>query len=316
MSASLPLRFCRVTVSQPGTVTVLNTTSNANIQKVFTYQNSRGPRIDFTITRMSGPSGGGLNTAQIEIYNLNDNSKKFLLQKGNKVIIEAGYEYDYNVIFGGEVKSVTDKKQNADIITTLYSFTNVALYEKAFINESFTQISLNEFLDKMSSDHGFTLKRDNFTATIINRTYWGALKDILTTLGNQYNFTWMDHNGVIEVRKNENQTIVKYTFDPSSGLIGIPVITEKGADLVVFLQPNINVGDLFQLDSQFATFNLGGLEFQERILGNELQNALVRNESTDRFSGQFQVMIATHEGSTHENMWHTKIEGILPDIGT
>src|SRR5437762_1826609 len=110
MSVTLPIRFCRVTIKSK--------TSGDDL--IFTYSHSQGPRIDFNIVKLTGPGQGvGLNTCQVELYNLTDNTSKFLLSQGKQIIVEAGYSYNFNVIYVGDLRSITQNKQGADIITTM-----------------------------------------------------------------------------------------------------------------------------------------------------------------------------------------------------
>lgn len=296
---SIPSRFIQVTVKAE------------NDQKVFTNQRSVGPRIDFNIVKGANTGGGGLNTCQVSIFNLSDDTSAFILDAGSEIIVEAGYEFKTNVIYAGELKSIYRKKEGPDIVTTMLSITNGTLFENKFVNETFTKITLNELLDKLAADNGFQLERDSFTDQIINRTYIGDLRSVLGKLSYQYNFQWTSDDQVIKVTKRARPTTAQFEFTPASGLLGIPEVTEKGVDLTVFLEPNIKPSDVFHLSSRFASFNLGALEFVERVRGNELQQTLVRNKDPNRFSGDFRVMQLIHEGSTHENQWQTRIEAML-----
>jgi len=299
--ASLKRRFVRVTVvgQQP------------KDKKVFLNHLSYGPRIDFNVVKYPRV-GAGLNTSQIKIFNLKDETASFIENEGKKVILEAGYSNNYNVIFVGMLKSVSRTKSGADIISTMFSSTIGHSLLKAYVSKSISKISLNDLLDELAEKYEFKIERPDFKDVfIIKRALFGDLRDVLITLGVENNFIWQIEDEILKIVPNVGKVKRIFKFNQSSGLLNIPEITEKGADIDIFLEPNINPSDQFALDSKFATFNLGALEFRERVRGGETQ-ALFRSGNKKRFQGKFTVLNLTHDGSTHQNLWKTTLSGAFP----
>ena len=46
-----------------------------------------------------------------------------------------------------------------------------------------------------------------------------------------------------------------------TGMEGIPIITEIGVDVNVRLNPKINIGGRFEVESEFASFNFSNIYF-------------------------------------------------------
>ena len=122
----------------------------------------------------------------------------------------------------------------------------------------------------------------------------------------------LDGTLVITSNKKSKYTGLKFVYNPSSGLLRTPTFTEKGCDLKVQLEPSIQPENRFELEARFANFNLGAMEFVERVRGRVILGGLTRNVYTGRYHGTYSVMQLVHEGSTHDNVWQTSIEGWLP----
>ena len=74
------------------------------------------------------------------------------------------------------------------------------------------------------------------------------------------------------------------------------------------MQPGINPADRFFLNAEYATFNLGALQFQDRI-SSKVSIGFIRNTTDNRYVGKFKTLFLVHQGSTHTDEWKTRIEG-------
>lgn len=286
---------------------------NGKNTKNFTNRNSIGARIDFTVVKYPQSGGNGLNIANISIYNITDDTFKFLSEQGQEISLEAGWESNYATIFNGSIMSVIRTREGTDIITRIYANENgMTDRVNRVLNKSYNTISLNDFLDSLSS-YGFAVNRPNFTEVIQNRTFSGSLSDILRNLAARYNFVYEVKGNILVISKNDDPNRIVFEFSPQSGMIKPPVITEKGADLEIFLQPNINPNDRFKLNSKFATFNIGAMEFVERVREGFINTTgvkFVSGVNATRYEGKYKVIQLQHEGSTHSNTWFTRLDGI------
>ena len=274
----------------------------------FEYSDSKGYRIDFNVVKF--PSSV-LNTAQVQIYNVSDDTAK-IMNEGAAIILEAGYQGKVDVIFSGNIKSITREKAGADIITSIYCV-SMGDWTRHMVSKTIRNKKVGDFIDEVCRDAFIKVSRPVMDSVISYKTFFGDFKTILNNLGNTYNFLWNEEDGIIKIALNQDEPIVKFKFDPSSGLLRTPTIQENGIDLAVFLLPQIRPNDQFELDARFVKFNIGQLEFVPRIRGTVVQDAYVVNVDPERFRGRYRVLQLTHEGSTHENVWQTSIQGNYPE---
>jgi len=300
---NLTRRFVKCTVFE------LDNKNNIISSKEFSNINSKGYRIDFAVTKYPG---GVLNKTQIRIFNLTDATSK-IINKGNQVILEAGYGLKNNIIFKGRLFSISREKFGADIITTLYC-SQQGTWSNKTILDTISRKPLGTYLDDLANSVDLDISRPLFNESISKKSFMGDYGSVLDKLGNSFGFEWHIDDETLIIKRNDQRSDIRFVFNPSSGLLKSPIVTENGINLKIFLEPFIKPYDEFELDSRFATFNLGSLEFTERIRGKEISQAYIRNPDPSRFSGNFIASNVIHEGSTHNNEWSTTLTGLYPDI--
>jgi hypothetical protein len=308
----MPKRYCKVEVKDA-----------TGASTVFENKNSIGARIEFSVVNKTQTFQHGFNTAQIRIYNLTNERFDYLRQSGKEVSLTVGtdnlndnpnFENPFTnrgIIFNGYIYNVARTKEDTDIVTILYcsSMNNTSANLNLVLSQTFENITLNKLLDTIATDTGLAITRDNFTGvSIASRSYFNEYKIVLNQLALKYGFTWSLNNKTLIVRKRGSTDVQVFEFSADSGLLKPPILTEKGVDIEVFLQPNIKPQDQFQLNSKFGSFKLGALEFQERITA-PTSIAYLRTQVNGRYTGTYTALFITHDGSTHTNQWVTRIEG-------
>jgi hypothetical protein len=267
-------------------------------------------RQDFFVKSSVNVGVGGLHTAEIKLFNLSEATAREIQQQGNLIRLEAGYEGKTGVIFEGRISSVTKTKLavlEPDIITTLFCVSGLEKLEKATINEAIVREDIKDFLLRIARKSNLAAIIDeDVNGVLVNRTFDADISFVLTQLSSEFGFQYYWNEKSLYIKKTTNEPKIVKTYDPTSGILDIPIITEMGVDLRVFLDPSIKNGDGFALSSQFANFDLGGLNFLDRIRGFQVNNAN-RQVNSDRYQGNYQVLELEHNGSSHENTWETFI---------
>jgi hypothetical protein len=292
-------------VKTPNRYIKVQVLDDSNREVVFENTNSLGARIDFMVERLPTSHSGGMNIAQVQIYNLKDETFDFIASSGYVVNITVGYRDQNNLVFNGRVLSAFRRKEMADVITSLYCSTTFE-NDKDIVNMSIETMKLEDLLKKIAKDQKLDIQTDSFTHVIKDRSIFGSPVDVLNNLALRYNFTWWLDNGTLIIKENRLET-PRFFFSPESSLLKPPIRTEAGVDIEIYLNPFINPSDVFELSSKFADYRLAGLEFVERVRGGGFTGRRV--PKSDRYIGKYRVLTLTHEGSTHTNAWYTKIVG-------
>ena len=266
-------------------------------------------RQDFIVKAFVNIGNSGLITAKIDLFNLADDTSKQLEEHATLVRLEAGWENKTGVLFEGRSSSVTRTKptvSSSDVVTSLYCVSGLEVLQKGIFNETVLSERLPSFLKRLASHFDLTISLDpkiqgNITETAFNGDIISILKDLST----EFKFNFYMVEGKLFIKDPEVIGGSK-EYTPESGLLDIPIVTEKGIDLKVFLDPQISPGDGFSITSNFAKFQIGNLEFLDRVRGQQIKT-FGRQINNNRYQGSYQAQEIIHQGSSHTNSWESLI---------
>lgn len=249
---------------------------------------------------------GGFNSyADIAIYNLSKDTEGQVFKKGEYVGFRAGYEDTIDYIFKGEIVNIIREKLGSNTITRLICKGGVLSQEKSTINKSFERdVTIQELCRACAEALGFpiTLNDNDFPETspyIHGYHLTGDPKVKLNQLAKSHKFKWLiESEKIIIVGNNSYRKGDIVTVSASNGMVGVPEITEIGADAIVKLNPTLRMGGQFEIKSEFAQVNYSNVYFQDvpETLGQ----------------GIYTIKRLQFDGDTYGDTWDTKISGIRP----
>jgi len=94
----------------------------------------------------------------------------------------------------------------------------------------------------------------------------------------------------------------------STGLIGVPELTQQGLMLKTLMNPAIKIGQLIQLDTNDVNRFRASLDWQAQP-----QTLAQAQTLTTNAQGLYYVMSADHEGDTRGNEWYTTLTCLSVD---
>ncbi len=273
-------------------------------------------RIRFEVTKLK-PSTG--NTMKLTIYNLDPRAHPIAAKprkvgtgwRYGRVKLFAGYESESGLLFLGDIKNVNTRRDGADIITDIYALDGGKATENAHMSQTFTAgASLLSQLDagfsSMSKADPTIIKAPYQLGTVSkkknvgSRSIFSDTRSFIDALAREYGFGWSIHNNTFRVSghddvfKSEAQAQV---ISKTTGMIGAPAITEKGATVKSLLLWDIAPDDPFRVESEYGTIKLGV--------------DLFRNQTYKTLGeGYYKVLSVKHVGDTRGNTWFSNIEGI------
>ena len=192
-----------------------------------------GLRITFNVTKTSDPAP---NTAQIQVYNLSENTRSKISdafnEKTQKIHLNAGYtDGDVEELFNGDVTKVTHNIQPPNIVTTIEANDGQKALAETKVKLSFDAGASVKKIFKQVVD-AFPLDEDvkniivenefitNFTAGF---SFSGPARDAMDLLSKTLNMEWSIQNGqMIVVPMGGNDGTRVALIDQNSGLIGSP----------------------------------------------------------------------------------------------
>ena len=234
------------------------------------------------------------NSCRVDIYNLSQITRnKITSDPSSLVRVSAGYVENGGLlnIGQGNISNILHTSKGPDIITTIYSKDGFNAITNNNLSLSFigkTQLSsvINAIITKL----GLPVKFADYNKSGEFKngySYVGSIPETLDQLGSQFDFRWSIQNGQLQILNGNNSTSEQNVFlSAGTGLVESPelIIKTKNLDklnkneynVVSLLQPQLEVGDLVQIES------------------NSLNGAFVIRE-------------LIHTGDTRGNEWYSKL---------
>ena len=247
---------------------------------------------------------GGFNTyADIAVYNLAKDTEGQVFKKGEYVGFRAGYEDTIDYIFKGEIVNIIREKQGGDTITRLICKGGALSQEKSTINKSFESgVTVPELCRACAEALGFpiVINNDDFpdaSPYLSGYHLTGDPKVKLNQLAKSHNFQWLiESDKLIIVGKTSFRKGNIVTVSASTGMVGVPEITEIGADVIVRVNPTLKIGGKFEIKSEFVQVNYSNVYFQDvpETLGK----------------GTYIIQKLQFDGDSYGDVWDTKITGL------
>lgn len=253
-----------------------------------------GLRITFEVEKSNE---GKPAPANISIYNLSDKSRALFEGVGTRVILSAGYESNFGVIFSGNIVRAKQKKKKSivkettqhryeevDIITEIEAADGHNKYRTSYTARAFPPgTKVRDVLSALTTDFGLTANID-LEAIAEDAQYaqgFSACQEtryLLDDICKTYGLEWSIQNEILQIiSKDKTTKFGAILLTPKTGLIGSPVKTTNGCEFKSLLQPSIIPGASVKLESKF-------------------------------FNGLYKVQKVTHKGDSHEGDFYSECE--------
>jgi len=258
-------------------------------------------RISIEITK---DQLGYPNIGKIEIYNLNRDNQNRIKNVFDRVVVNAGYEDNIGQVFLGDIRNVEKVRMGPDMITRIWAGSGDRSYKEGILNYTAgLNTDVRSIIDEAVKSFGDVVvgRIDELVGNkkIAGASYSGSTRQILDQLSKDYGFNWFIDDGKISVLKPETTLNTENTavlISSTTGMIGVPSVTERGVMATSLMNHNIKIGKLIKIESQTETVQLGNLFFRDinKTIGE----------------GAYKAIKIIHIGDTHGNQWQTITEGI------
>lgn len=257
------------------------------------------------------------NSADIRVYNVSDDTAQRILQRiptpeFSRVVVQAGYDGNYGVIFDGTIKQV---RRGRDSQTDTYLDITAADGDSAY-NFSVTALSLSasetgpqdtiQHIVKGMAERGVTMGYlPDIPGNPLPRgkVVFGMTRDALRQQCKTLGFGWSIQDGkvnFIPLTSYMPGDIPELTS--ATGVVGLPEQTQDGIKLKVLLNPSLKIGQAVRLNN--ASIQQYRYNLSINQAGN---NLLVSKNNKLNADGLYYVMLAEHSGDTRGNGWFTDL---------
>lgn len=282
----------------------------------------------FNVSVADGPSP---DNASIRIYNLSADTVKQITGRTpveyTRVVLQAGYESSYGVIFDGTIKQFRKGRENAtdtylDILAAASDIEyNFGVVNKTLAAGATQQQIATTVAEQMGLAVG-SVQADNslkVTGGVLPRgkVLWGMGHLHMRNLAASMGATWNISDGKINVIPLTGylpgEAVV---LNSATGMVGIPEQTDQGVKVRCLLNPKIHIGGLMQIDQ--ASINTTSAQASFALPAGQLQfnNYEVGFYADVTADGYYRCYVVEFNGDTRGQDWYTDIIGLAADISS
>ena len=252
-----------------------------------------GFRVLFSVEKTAAEQP---NKAHIEITNLSETTASYLLNGDLKrIVLQAGYEDNYGVIFDGNIISASRTIDGTESTTIIDAGDGDNAYSFAIVNKTvasgYTNKDIANALGKSMEDRGVrgvdAQGVDEEIKYPRGRVLFGATRDFARALAKTTECQWSIQDGQVVFCKKTSarEGGLAFLLSPQSGLIGSPVSDKDGVSAISCLNPQLKIYDPLQIKSRFV-------------------------------NGTYKILTVKHSGDTHGNAWQTEVKATSIDQST
>lgn len=248
-----------------------------------------GLRIRFSVKRSDAQTP---NAAEIRVYNLAPNTVRQIRDEFTRVILQAGYEENFGVIFDGDIKQVKfGREGGTDTYVDIAAGDGDAAYNFAVVNTTLAagarqSDQIRAALAPMA-ERGVTagyIDTSDDRALPRGKAMFGMSRDYLRRSADTTATTWSIQDRKVQfVKRTGLLPGQAVALSSATGLVGVPEVTNEGVYIRSLLNPLLVIGGQVQVSG-----------------------------STDA-DGIYRILVVEHTGDTHGNEWYSTITGLLVD---
>lgn len=245
--------------------------------------------------------GGSISYSSIAIYNLSSETASKAFKSGSTVGLRAGYSDTVDFIFKGRITNIFYERNGPDTITRLVARGGSQPATQSVNKTLGAGVSLVDIIKELATSMGYPLVIQegdfvNVPPYIRGEVLYGDARTYLDKLAATHKFTYLiDNDRLVVVGDGSFRQGSPTVISESTGMEGIPEITENGADVTVRLTPKIKIGSRVDIQSKLRTFNFSNVYFQDVPASAGV--------------GIYRVYRIEHKGDSYGDLWSTKITG-------
>lgn len=241
------------------------------------------------------------DTGEVTIFNLSETTRNAISKaQESEIFLHAGYPDAQNTadsipqIAQGDIYAATHRKEGTEWRTLIRWGDGQRAYETARFNKSFRAgASVSDVIGDVVASMGLALgdvgQLLGGLTTAGGLSLDGKSKDVLDTLTADQGVQWtIDENTIYFRETGQPIDTVAIVLNAQSGLLDHPAVTEKGADFIVQINPDIQPGTLVELEPISTDTTVGGAK-GDAAPGTGLYIVKVAKYQGDNFGGAFEI---------------------------
>ena len=245
------------------------------------------------------------NHADIRVYNLSGETARRIKGEFKRVVLQAGYEGNYGLIFGGSIRQVRlGREGGVNTFVDILASDGDRAYNYAVVNATLaagaTQRDVVKAAVGSMQEHGATQGHiPDLGGQALPRgvTMYGMARDYMRDAAASTDTSWSIQDGAVQMVPKRGYlpgNAVELTAE--SGLIGQPEQTNEGIMVRCLINPRLRVGGRIKLNNKSI----------RRIKTDLKISAFMKAPRIDR-DGLYRILAIEFSGDTRGQDWYADL---------
>lgn len=242
------------------------------------------------------------NHAEIRVYNLAEDTARRISGEFTKVVLQAGYEGNFGLIFGGTIRQARRGRENGvDTFLDLLVSDGDKAYNYAVVNSTLaagaTQADMAKAAMAPMQEHGVTpgyIPDLGGQALPRGVAMYGMARSYLRDTADTTDTSWSIQDGKVQMIPRQGWLpgdALELTAE--TGLVGMPEQTEQGIKVRCLLNPRLRVGSRIKLNNESI----------QRIK-SDLRIGAFQKAPRINSDGLYRVLAVEFKGDTRGQDWY------------
>ncbi len=270
-------------------------------------------RIKFSVKRSDTMTP---NVADIRVYNLEEQTALRVRKEFTRVILQAGYEDNFGVIFQGNIKQVIIGRESAtDTFIDIVAGDGDRAYNFAVVNATIAKGStqadqVTAAINSMAPKGVTAGQLGDLPANQLPRgkAMYGNARTYLRDAAQTTQHSWsIQDEKVTFVAKKAYLPGERVVLTSKTGMIGTPQQTNEGVNVKCLLNPNIKIATRVQIDNA---------SIQRFKINLSVPNSAANIPAPLTADGVYYVLVVEHTGDTRGIEWYSNLICLNIDVTT
>jgi hypothetical protein len=254
------------------------------------------------------------NIADIRIYNLEEKTALRIRSEFKRVILQAGYEGNYGVIFQGNIKQVILGRESAtDTFVDIVAGDGERAYNFAVVNATIaaggSQADQVQAAIAAMGSRGVTAGHlGEFPPEKLTRgkVMYGNARNYLRDAAQNSDKTWsIQDEKITFVSKKSYLPGERVVLNSKTGMVGAPQQTNEGVNVKCLLNPMIKIGGRIEINNA---------SIQRLKINLSVPLSPINIPAPLTADGVYYVLVAEHQGDTRGVEWYTNLICLNIDV--
>lgn len=258
------------------------------------------------------------NTLHVRVYNVAEQTALRTMKEFTRVVLQAGYEGNYGIVFDGTIIQVrTGRENQTDTYVDITAADGDSGYNFGFVNQTLAAgATMRDVVDasmKAMEKKGVTRGYMAFLTEqrlARGKVMFGLARKFMEGVARTTQSVWsiQDGKAVLWPETSYNPGDIP-VISPQTGLVGQPEQTSNGITARMLLNPSVKIGTLIWLKNE--AIQLYGYSPD---IKQQSENGNIEMQSALNDDGLYYVMLAEHWGDTRGNDWYTEVVCLAADV--